>query len=232
MSTTEMYRQLLTNAVSGSALMGGCCGSALIGGAIKKDGDTLKLPNPNYQPKKIDGQVNPAYNPNANRWLLVVKGSPEYYEYRNNIIAPRLAKAKQARAFNNNIKRDVLDNVLTVYNESRILEEKKPVKNLPKYMACQIRCRESQINRAITSNARRNKLDVKTQLSNDVLRDSYRNYYEEGLPIPGGGRRQKGHKMTVEEKYNRDVRQLNALTKKLGNIAMEEEKKVSYLQPF
>ena len=219
MSTNEMYRQMLTNAVSGSALMGGCCGSALMGGAVKLDGDIVKLPNPNYQPKKIKGIDNPKHQPKMingipnpryqNRYIPTVKGSPEYSDYINSakyqsMLVQRKIASRVTRASNKLSYDEALANALVYENRKREENKQKPLKHLPKYKKCEIRCREAQINDYLRKEARSQRLtDEKADAYIYGLdkRASLHEQFNEGFI--GREPREAGYKLTEEEKKRR-----------------------------
>ena len=219
MSTTEMYRQLLTNAVSGSALMGGCCGSALMGGAVKLDGDIVKLPNPNYQPKKINGIDNPKYQPKKingidnpgyqDRYIPTIKGSPDYFNYINtpkyqNMLAQRKIASRVTRVNNKFSYDEALANALVYENSKREENKQKPLKHLPKYKKCEIRCREAQINDYLRKEARSQRLTDK--MAEELIygldkRAILHKQFDEGFI--GREPRESGYKLTDEEKARR-----------------------------
>ena len=240
MSTNEMYRQMLTNAVSGSALMGGCCGSALMGGAVKLDGDIVKLPNPNYQPKKIKGIDNPRYQPKKingidnpgyqNRYIPTVKGSPEYSDYINtpkyqSMLAQRKISSRVTREHNKDAYEKALEYALKSENSKREDNKQEPLKHLPKYIRCNIKCRETQINNILKNEARSKGL---TGNAADAYIYGLNNravlYARLILGHEGREGREAGYKLSDEEKKRRKATRTRNEQRKLAE-AIEEYKR-------
>lgn len=229
MSTNEMYRQMLTNAVSGSALMGGCCGSALMGGATGKSA-YVNLPNPNYNPKKIDGKKNPAYNPNEKIYRQVLRDGPEHMAYKSTMkyqsaLADRTLASYVSRVEGKRVLNIELNKALEEENAIRIADGRKPVKHLPKFKKCEIKCRESQITHALRNKIKNgykqvgmkvNPSDVDKQVYDTDIRNTVKAHFESGaMTMPGGGR-QKGYKMTEEAKNEAEYKRYLTLEKKFG----------------
>ena len=181
MSTTEMYRQLLTNAVSGSALMGGCCGSALIGGATGSAliGGEIK-PRKQYladmtdiiadeekygpRPPRVRSTMvkihNPDYikkgfkghdDPNNEPFKEVSRDNPQYMETVAYNKSMRQLTSKQTRLAN----AYAMDNKLIEINQERKAEKKRPLTRLSKVDQCIVKCEQKQITDKLKSRVTR-----------------------------------------------------------------------------
>lgn len=233
-ATNEMYRQLLSQAVSGSALIGGgvsggCCGSALIGGAIsaesrrrvlerKEDYYGVKLVGKKYILKA--GEVETGVSNDGRRKIK--------YPISREKMVSRLDKASDLRAAN----KAAYDAAINSYRMANPTKRGNPG-NVPYAVKCAIKCEQKTVTHLIKNQAKSQKLpfnETINQVHNQAKRNSVLEAVRTGatslLPKVGGFGRPKGVKLTLIEKFNMGKKMMeNAQAQMAGEIGSEYEKK-------